>query len=126
MRVIEWTQHAARELHTWSKCRHPNVVELLGLAEFRGQIGMVSFWMENGNLPSYLARHHDADRCQLVRYQYIRFICADLGIPPIQSLQISEGLAYLHGRNIVRNSHIIAPVIDFDLQVHGDLKGVGF
>lgn len=89
MHVTERLQHAALELHTWSKCRHPNVVELLGAAEFRDQIGMVSLWMENGSLPSFLAKHPDVDRCQL-------------------SLQISEGLAYLHYRNII----------------HGDLKGL--
>ncbi|KDN34284.1 hypothetical protein RSAG8_12624, partial [Rhizoctonia solani AG-8 WAC10335] len=41
----EHLKHAARELHTWSKCRHPNIVPLLGLAVFRGWIGMVSPWL---------------------------------------------------------------------------------
>ncbi|QRV95913.1 Ephrin type-A receptor 4 [Ceratobasidium sp. AG-Ba] len=35
-------KHAARELYTWSKCRHKNVHHLLGLIEFRGQIGMIA------------------------------------------------------------------------------------
>jgi hypothetical protein len=64
--TLRGVQHAARELHTWSKCQHPNVVPLLGLAEFRDEVGMVSLWMDNGSLPSYLSRNPDVDRCQLV------------------------------------------------------------
>ncbi|KAG9117703.1 hypothetical protein FRC07_007331, partial [Ceratobasidium sp. 392] len=81
----EDTKHlkdAARELHTWAKCDHPNVLKLLGLAKFRDQIGMVSAWMENGSLPGYLSRNPDADRCKI-------------------STQICEGLAYLHRSNII-------------------------
>ncbi|KAF8599215.1 kinase-like protein [Ceratobasidium sp. AG-I] len=73
---------AARELHTWSRCQHPNVLRLLGLVEFRDQIGMVSDWIEEGNLPSYISRHPKADRYQM-------------------SAEICEGLAYLHTANIV-------------------------
>ncbi|KAG9087555.1 ATP binding [Ceratobasidium sp. UAMH 11750] len=75
-------KHAARELHTWAKCDHPNVLKLLGLAVFRDQIGMVSPWMGNGSLPSYLSREPNPDRL---------LICA----------QISDGLAYLHQCGIV-------------------------
>ncbi|KAH7322154.1 hypothetical protein B0J17DRAFT_582816, partial [Rhizoctonia solani] len=56
-----------RELHTWSKCQHPNVVRLLGLALFRDRIGMVSPWMGQGNLPHYLKRTPGANRLSLVR-----------------------------------------------------------
>ncbi|KAG9076409.1 hypothetical protein FS749_011816 [Ceratobasidium sp. UAMH 11750] len=75
-------KHAARELHTWAKCDHPNVLKLLGLAKFRDQIGMVSMWMEHGSLPGYLSREPTADRCQI-------------------STQICEGLTYLHRSDII-------------------------
>ncbi|KAG8689636.1 hypothetical protein FRC08_010840 [Ceratobasidium sp. 394] len=75
-------KHAARELHTWTKCEHPNVLKLLGLAVFRDQIGMVAPWMGNGSLPSYLSREPNTDRL---------LIC----------VQISDGLAYLHQCGIV-------------------------
>ncbi|KAG9119565.1 hypothetical protein FRC07_005354 [Ceratobasidium sp. 392] len=58
-------KHAARELYTWSKCRHPNVQELLGLVMFRNQIGMVAAWESNGSLPLYLERYPDTDRCRM-------------------------------------------------------------
>ncbi|KAF8602025.1 kinase-like protein [Ceratobasidium sp. AG-I] len=82
-------KNAARELHTWSKCQHPNILKLLGLVEFRGQIGMVSRWMKNGSLPAYLDRFPDVNRSQI-------------------SIEICEGLSYLHGETVV----------------HGDLKGL--
>ncbi|CAE6415304.1 unnamed protein product, partial [Rhizoctonia solani] len=73
---------AAREIHTWSKCDHPNVLQFLGLALFRDQIGMVAPWMEHGSLPGYLKKTLSVDRCKL---------CA----------QICEGVAYLHNIGIV-------------------------
>ncbi|KAG8706812.1 hypothetical protein FRC08_000852 [Ceratobasidium sp. 394] len=75
-------KHSARELHTWSKCDHPNVARLMGLAEFNGQIAMVSLWMENGHLRNYVKNNPAVDRLGL---------CA----------QIANGLAYLHSIKIV-------------------------
>ncbi|KAG9080510.1 hypothetical protein FRC06_006494, partial [Ceratobasidium sp. 370] len=70
-------KHAARELHIWSKCQHPNVLPLLGLVVFRNQVGMVSLWLERGSLPSYMGQTPEFDRCKM-------------------STDIAHGLAYLH------------------------------
>ncbi|KAG9125512.1 hypothetical protein FRC07_007294 [Ceratobasidium sp. 392] len=75
-------KHAARELYTWSKCRHRNVQRLLGLVEFRDRIGMVSVWETSGNLSEYLQRQLEVDRVQL-------------------SIQIAEGLSYIHDVHII-------------------------
>ncbi|CAE6431414.1 unnamed protein product [Rhizoctonia solani] len=75
-------KHAARELHTWSKCRHPNVLPLLGLVEFRGGIGMISPWMAQGSLPRYLTNNLGVNRCHMC-------------------LQICDGLSYLHHIGII-------------------------
>lgn len=64
--TLQVNQDAARELYSWSSLKHTNIVELIGLAQFRGQLAMVSPWMENGPLPEYIARHPDVDRYQLV------------------------------------------------------------
>ncbi|KAG8725324.1 hypothetical protein FRC09_002206 [Ceratobasidium sp. 395] len=72
----------AREIYTWSKLKHPNVLELSGLAIFRDQISIVSPWMENGTLPEYITKNPTIDRPKL---------CA----------QISTGLAYLHTSGVV-------------------------
>ncbi|CAE6434943.1 unnamed protein product [Rhizoctonia solani] len=73
---------AARELHTWSKCKHPNVLPLYGLATFRDRIGMVSPWMSKGTLPQYLTANPNADR---------RDMC----------VQICEGLSHMHATGII-------------------------
>ncbi|CUA69954.1 Tyrosine-protein kinase JAK3 [Rhizoctonia solani] len=75
-------KHAARELHTWSKCKHPNVLQLLGFAVFRDRIAMVSPWMNQGNLHRYLERTTGVNRCNL---------CT----------QLCEGLSYLHQIEII-------------------------
>ncbi|KAG8736672.1 hypothetical protein FRC10_009050 [Ceratobasidium sp. 414] len=79
---VGFTDEGAKYIKAWAKCDHPNVLRLLGLAEFRGQIGTVSPWMKHDSLPGYLFREPTADRCQI-------------------STQICEGLAYLHQSDMV-------------------------
>ncbi|CAE6401205.1 unnamed protein product [Rhizoctonia solani] len=43
-------KRAARELYVWSKCKHPNILELFGVAQYGERVAMVSPWMENGNI----------------------------------------------------------------------------
>ncbi|KAG9087777.1 hypothetical protein FS749_002649 [Ceratobasidium sp. UAMH 11750] len=73
---------AAREIHTWSKLNHRYVSRFLGLAEFRGQIAMVSPWAQHGSLPAFLAKRPYLNRPRLC-------------------MQIAEGLAFLHQCNVV-------------------------
>ncbi|KAG8740919.1 hypothetical protein FRC10_003578 [Ceratobasidium sp. 414] len=58
-------KRAAREIYTWSKAQHKNVQELLGVIMFQGQLGMVSPWMDNGNLEEYIRKNPDVDRHDL-------------------------------------------------------------
>ncbi|KAF8598745.1 kinase-like protein [Ceratobasidium sp. AG-I] len=89
-------KHAAHELYTWSKLKHANVLELLGLALFRGQIAMVSPWMNQGDLCSYAIRHPDASRCEL---------CT----------QVINGLAYMHSQGVIHGDLKAANVlVSFD------------
>ncbi|KAF8604112.1 kinase-like protein [Ceratobasidium sp. AG-I] len=102
---VNTNENAARELYTWSKCRHPNVLGLLGLTEFRNQIGMVSYWMDNGSLHVYLDKHPEADRCRM-------------------STGICDGLIYLHAAKIASVfATLFPPANRCLLQIHGDLKG---
>lgn len=57
----------ARELYNWSKARHENIQELLGIVIFQERLGMVSLWMSNGNLQQYIEKNPDVDRHPLVR-----------------------------------------------------------
>ncbi|KAL5636242.1 hypothetical protein ACGC1H_004905 [Rhizoctonia solani] len=73
---------AARELYIWSKCKHPNILELIGVTQHRNQIAMVSPWMANGDLTRFLHTHPETNRYDL---------CA----------QIADGVAYMHQENVV-------------------------
>ncbi|KAG8686276.1 hypothetical protein FRC08_012648, partial [Ceratobasidium sp. 394] len=73
---------AARELHTWSKLNHRYILKLFGLAQYRGQIAMVSPWVERGSLCRYLEGHTELNRPQLC-------------------MKIAGGLAFLHSNRVI-------------------------
>ncbi|CAE6429530.1 unnamed protein product [Rhizoctonia solani] len=75
-------KHAAHELYVWSKCSHPNILELSGVMIYRDQIAMVSPWVGNGHLRWFLSQHPQANRCAL---------CVD----------IADGVAYMHKKGII-------------------------
>ncbi|CAE7118077.1 unnamed protein product [Rhizoctonia solani] len=77
-----YVKQAAKEIHTWSKCKHHNVVALIGLAVFRDCLAMISYWEENGSLLKYVLNNPSVDRCRLC-------------------ISICAGLAYLHDNNII-------------------------
>ncbi|KAG8774359.1 hypothetical protein FRC12_002030 [Ceratobasidium sp. 428] len=73
-------KHAAHEVYAWSKCKHPNVQPLLGLAMFRGHIGMIARWESNGSMSQYLERHADADRCIMASVHCVYINYRQLGL----------------------------------------------
>ncbi|KAG8709374.1 hypothetical protein FRC09_000699 [Ceratobasidium sp. 395] len=74
--------NAVREVHTWSKLEHPHVLKLLGLADYNGQIGMVSPWIEHGSLRYYLKKTPQANRPRLCTH-------------------VADGLSYLHKSGVI-------------------------
>ncbi|KAG8719380.1 hypothetical protein FRC08_002979 [Ceratobasidium sp. 394] len=58
-------KHTARELNTWSKLKHENILELYGLALFQGCLAMVSPWMKFGSVGSVVKKWPDMDRYKL-------------------------------------------------------------
>jgi hypothetical protein len=64
--VFTHVQRATREIYAWSKAKHENVQELLGVVMFQDRLGMVSRWMERGHLREYVKRCGVSDRYGLV------------------------------------------------------------
>ncbi|KAG8721745.1 hypothetical protein FRC08_010626 [Ceratobasidium sp. 394] len=75
-------KHTARELSTWVRVKHNNILELRGLAMFRGSLSMVSPWMDHGNVNAALKNNPDLDPYQLCR-------------------QLAAVVKYLHDGNVV-------------------------
>ncbi|CAE6404251.1 unnamed protein product [Rhizoctonia solani] len=111
-------KRAARELFYWSKLEHRNIHQLMGVIVFKDQyLGMVSEWMENGNLYNYLQKHPDADRYQL---------CLD----------VASGLEYMHTQgmvhgdlkamNVLVSPDGIARLSDFDFSVMSEASTLMF
>ncbi|ELU37033.1 Pkinase domain-containing protein [Rhizoctonia solani AG-1 IA] len=82
-------KRAAHEVYVWSKCKHSNVLELVGVAQYRSRIVMVSPWMKQGNLVTFLSKNPDVDK-----------YCA----------QVAEGVAHLHGHGIVSLNTKVNPI----------------
>ncbi|CAE6474159.1 unnamed protein product [Rhizoctonia solani] len=76
------SKRAMREIYNWSQLNHDNIQKLLGVVVFDGRLGMVSKWMENGNLRQYLERNPHVDRYPLC-------------------MQVVQGMEYLHHRNMI-------------------------
>ncbi|EUC57325.1 tyrosine kinase domain protein, partial [Rhizoctonia solani AG-3 Rhs1AP] len=101
-------KRVTREIYNWSKPDHENINKLIGVFMFRERLGMVSEWMEHGNLRQYLGRNDDADCHQLC-------------------VQIARGVAYLHSINMVHgdlkacnilvSSTGILKITDFDYSI---------
>ncbi|KAF7979509.1 hypothetical protein HWV62_42072 [Athelia sp. TMB] len=77
----------ARELAIWKELKHENIVPLLGtitgFSPYKSP-GMVSPWMENGNITDYQRTKNLTVRARL------QILC-----------DISAGLEYLHSKNII-------------------------
>lgn len=75
------TKYTAREIATWNKLVHPNILEFLGLALFQDQLVMVSPWMPYGNVVDFV-NQRGGNRCSL-------------------SLQLTSAVAYMHSLRVV-------------------------
>ncbi|KAI6011821.1 kinase-like domain-containing protein, partial [Pisolithus marmoratus] len=76
---ISVLKNMLREVHVWSKLKHPNVLPLLGIAtKFDNTISIISKWMSRGNAHEYV-QDFEVDPRPLL-------------------LGIARGLNYLHNR----------------------------
>ncbi|KAG8739620.1 hypothetical protein FRC12_016257, partial [Ceratobasidium sp. 428] len=58
---MKYSVNALREIVAWSKSRHENVLQLIGSAEYMDLVAMVSPWMANGCLSTYLFTHPEVE-----------------------------------------------------------------
>ncbi|KAG6809760.1 hypothetical protein H0H92_014819, partial [Tricholoma furcatifolium] len=72
----------SREILLWAQLEHPNITTVYGVFRFRSRICIVSPWMDNGDICSYLIANPQAPRMRL-------------------ALDIANGVMYLHENRII-------------------------
>ena len=60
-------QKYCKEVIVCKRVKHENILSIEGVARDLFEFGMVSQWMENGDLLSYALKHPGANRLELVR-----------------------------------------------------------
>ncbi|KAG8701822.1 hypothetical protein FRC08_003882 [Ceratobasidium sp. 394] len=105
-RQHELEKSSVRELLIWSRLDHPNVLGLLGICVFGGEIGMVSEWMPNDNVREYVVKHPYVNKLALV---------ADIvtGLKYLHCEQIVHG--DLKGGNVMVSAAGTCRLVDFGL-----------
>ncbi|KAG2348280.1 kinase-like protein [Suillus weaverae] len=111
-----------RELGTWKRLAHTNILPLLGIARgFSPFISMVSPWCENGSLAAYLQKHEGitlSDRLRLLQD-------VTLGLHYLHSIPVVHG--DLTPNNVLLNNEKRAVLTDFGLSsMLGDITGLSY
>ncbi|RDB18407.1 Serine/threonine-protein kinase STY8 [Hypsizygus marmoreus] len=91
----QFLKRFSAEAILWGQLSHPNLLPIYGLYRYKSRLCLVSPWMENGDINTYLQETQDVDRVLLVILQF--HAVSD----------VTAGVAYLHEHDII----------------HGDLKG---
>ncbi|CUA78526.1 hypothetical protein RSOLAG22IIIB_13199 [Rhizoctonia solani] len=101
-------KRAMREIYNWSQLDHENIQKLLGVIVFNERLGMVSKWMERGNLQEYLQKNPYVDGYLLC-------------------IQIAQGVEYIHNKDMIHGdlkatNILVSPdhklkVTDFDYSI---------
>ncbi|KAG8897401.1 hypothetical protein FRB99_008171, partial [Tulasnella sp. 403] len=73
------------EITAWKSLSHPHILQIYGLYESDEVVYIVTPWVENGSLPSYLLQYPNADRARFLR-------------------ETANALCYLFSRNIIHGN----------------------
>ncbi|KAG8992542.1 hypothetical protein FRB90_000975 [Tulasnella sp. 427] len=90
------------EREKWRSLRHPNILRILGTANFQGSYCLVSELVPNGNVVDYIRKHPQAPVLGLIRdvaaaVEYLHVQCGLVhgDIKPTNMLVTAEGRALL-------------------------------
>jgi hypothetical protein len=120
--VLNRSQAFLKEGVTWGQINHPNILPFYGIYRLQdkyNRLSLISPWLANGNINTYLENHPTANRFLLVskgsRWSSAAAATKEKGtvwcfllLLCIQVCDLIQGISYLHKEIII----------------HGDLKGV--
>ncbi|KAF8666326.1 kinase-like protein [Rhizoctonia solani] len=132
--LTDLLKRAVHEIYLWGKCHHPNILSLLGFAQYRGQIALISPWMHYGTVMQFIGENQDLDRYCLVGYFFTLYAHIADRSTLAKCSEITAGVNYLHSKGIVGfisknhlpNSNLgdgYYLVRNKHEQAHGDIKG---
>ncbi|KAG8788045.1 hypothetical protein FRC12_014979 [Ceratobasidium sp. 428] len=101
-------KHTVKELNVWSKLNHANILPLLGVALFKGQLAMVSEWMEQGSIVTVVNSRPELDRFDLCG-QVVAVVVW------LHNKQLIHG--DLKGANILMTKDDVPKLTDFGLTI---------
>ncbi|KAG8788044.1 hypothetical protein FRC12_014978 [Ceratobasidium sp. 428] len=101
-------KHTVKELSVWSKLSHVNILPLLGVALFKGQLAMVSEWMEHGSIIAAVNNRPELDRFGLCT-QIVEVVVW------LHSKELVHG--DLKGANILMTKDDVPKLTDFGLTI---------
>ncbi|KZP06139.1 kinase-like protein [Athelia psychrophila] len=105
--VAPQPQVVREEIETWSKLRHPNILEFFAANVSDAEPFIVMAYMKNGNARDYLKSHPASDRIKMARRVSLRHRATAATISlSLQLHDASLGLSHLHESGIT----------------HGDIK----
>lgn len=103
-----------REVITWRRLSHPNILELIGVMMDDGGCAMVAPWMDNGNIVDYVREEPHVNPLRLLEE-------ATRGLQYLHSVDLAHG--DLKGGNILISEEGHACLADVGLtRVAGDLS----
>ncbi|KAG8702462.1 hypothetical protein FRC08_003474 [Ceratobasidium sp. 394] len=107
----KYMKRTTRELITWSKLKHRNVLELSGLAVVQGRLAMVSPWMEYGSVSSVVKKWPEVDR-------YLLCLQLALAVEYLHKEDVVHG--DIKGDNLLLDRDGTAKLTDFGLAIMKD------
>ena len=119
-----------REIGIWKRLRHDCIVSLLGTAALYSPMSIVSSWMPNGTLMSYLQNDH-VQKSLTKKYDLVSlssFIDPDL-TNSRQLYNVADGLKYCqycNHWNCSNTNRLPTGLVHSQSVVHGDLTSVCF
>ncbi|KAG8689317.1 hypothetical protein FRC11_003208, partial [Ceratobasidium sp. 423] len=102
----ESLKHTLHQALIWSMCRHPNIHQFLGVAEYHDRFALISPLMANGDLRQFLSL---GSHSQARRYGMCSQIC--VGVAYLHELGITHG--DIKAQNILVSDDLVLKLMDF-------------
>lgn len=89
-------QNFCREVMTWKRLSHPNILELIGVTIDDNECTLVAPWLGNGNIIEFLRENLEANPLKLVRAMFHLYVYS-LSSPAVRRRYTRSSVSPQHG-----------------------------